>query len=572
LPELNLTVSRGWSWLTEPSPHLKDPKKRRDARLLATLLLSSFMLLMIIPLAQLLGVQWDDGETRLISVSVALVILISGYVLCRLGFLQLMYAVLFGGMMVVCVGTGIARGETGVANLYYCSLLVVCAALAVSNALALITAIVSTIGILYFGSQLPSSTDLLPSIQETLIFLWIVTPLTMLFTHYRTIAENERAKQLAISEERYRFISETISDYAFKSIYTPDGGTISEWMTEEAFERVSGYSFEEWKKRGRFFQVVPEDLPRVLSDIERLRVTGEGNATEYRITTRAGKVRWLMVSRRPVKDDTGKVTGFYGVAQDITEQKLIEAAKRDAATLQTAFEKEREMNETKNKMMMTISHEFRTPLAEIRVASDLLLNYYDRLTPEGRKEKLSAIQSRIAHLNGMLEDVQMIMTSANSSATIRYQPIDIDPLCAQAAQAIQQEYKETHQIIYRGTPGTIIRADISVLIRAVDSLLTNAVKYSPNGGEITLEVGVEDKDAVIRVRDHGIGIPDDEQSKVFQPFYRASNSDHIEGMGFGLTIVKDCADLHGGSVELESKPGEGSCFTLRLPLLKSEAR
>jgi PAS domain S-box-containing protein len=550
---------------------LKDPKKQGEARLLASLLLSSFMLLLIIPLMDLTGLVWIDRSTRVVAISLSYIVIIACYVICRLGFLSLSLGLLFGALTVIIVGAGVSRGIAGVTNLYYGTALVVCAMLLGSNAIAIATAILNSIGMFYFGSQLLVPAEAWNVIQEPLVFLWVLTPLTLLFSYYRGLAEKERARQLALSEERYRFISETISDYAFKSNFLPNGETVSEWMTEDAFERVSGYRFDEWKKRGRFFQVVPEDLPRVISDIERLRVTGEGNATEYRIITRAGKERWLMVSRRPVKDETGKATGFYGVAQDVTEQKLIETAKRDAATLQTAYEKEREMNETKNKMMMTISHEFRTPLAEIRVASDLLLNYYDRLTEAGRKEKLMAIQTRIAHLNMMLEDVQMIMTSANSSATLRYQPLDLDRLCAQIAQDSEQKYKETHNIVYKPTPETMIRADISVLIRALDSLLNNAVKYSPDGGEIVLELSTDDKDAVIRVCDHGIGIPPEDQPRVFEPFYRASNSEHIEGMGFGLTIVKDCADLHGGSVKLESTVGEGSSFTLRLPLLiKSE--
>jgi len=529
------------------------------------------MLLLIIPLMDLTGLVWIDRSTRVVAISLSYIVIIACYVICRLGFLSLSLGLLFGALTVIIVGAGVSRGIAGVTNLYYGTALVVCAMLLGSNAIAIATAILNSIGMFYFGSQLLVPAEAWNVIQEPLVFLWVLTPLTLLFSYYRGLAEKERARQLALSEERYRFISETISDYAFKSNFLPNGETVSEWMTEDAFERVSGYRFDEWKKRGRFFQVVPEDLPRVISDIERLRVTGEGNATEYRIITRAGKERWLMVSRRPVKDETGKATGFYGVAQDVTEQKLIETAKRDAATLQTAYEKEREMNETKNKMMMTISHEFRTPLAEIRVASDLLLNYYDRLTEAGRKEKLMAIQTRIAHLNMMLEDVQMIMTSANSSATLRYQPLDLDRLCAQIAQDSEQKYKETHNIVYKPTPETMIRADISVLIRALDSLLNNAVKYSPDGGEIVLELSTDDKDAVIRVCDHGIGIPPEDQPRVFEPFYRASNSEHIEGMGFGLTIVKDCADLHGGSVKLESTVGEGSSFTLRLPLLiKSE--
>jgi signal transduction histidine kinase len=110
-----------------------------------------------------------------------------------------------------------------------------------------------------------------------------------------------------------------------------------------------------------------------------------------------------------------------------------------------------------------------------------------------------------------------------------------------------------------------LTADEKLLNRIVRNLVMNAIKYSPDGGDIQVEVGEEADSAVVRVRDQGIGVAPEDQMLLFKPFFRASNSGSVEGTGMGLSIVKDCVKLHGGTISVESELGNGSTFIVRLP-------
>jgi signal transduction histidine kinase len=107
--------------------------------------------------------------------------------------------------------------------------------------------------------------------------------------------------------------------------------------------------------------------------------------------------------------------------------------------------------------------------------------------------------------------------------------------------------------------------DGKLLSHILTNLLSNAVKYSPNGGDIRLHLSSKDRDLIFEISDQGIGIPDADQSRLFEPFQRGSNVKRIEGTGLGLAVVKNCVVLHGGTIEFRSKEGEGTVFTVRLP-------
>jgi len=107
--------------------------------------------------------------------------------------------------------------------------------------------------------------------------------------------------------------------------------------------------------------------------------------------------------------------------------------------------------------------------------------------------------------------------------------------------------------------------DEKLLRHILVNLLTNALKYSPGGGEVRFEVRREEDDTVFRVRDHGIGIPPEEVGGLFESFHRASNVGDIPGTGLGLAIVKNAVDMHGGTIAVDSRPGEGTTFTVRVP-------
>ena len=112
--------------------------------------------------------------------------------------------------------------------------------------------------------------------------------------------------------------------------------------------------------------------------------------------------------------------------------------------------------------------------------------------------------------------------------------------------------------------------DPKLLRQIITNLLSNAIKYSPNGGKITLSLNCENNQVVFQVQDEGIGIPEEDQPKLFESFSRAGNVGTISGTGLGLSIVKKCVDLHGGEITVKSEVGVGTTFTVKLPLAKSQ--
>ena len=137
-------------------------------------------------------------------------------------------------------------------------------------------------------------------------------------------------------------------------------------------------------------------------------------------------------------------------------------------------------------------------------------------------------------------------------------------------QALERPLAEQQFVVVMNIDETVpqLQADPDALVRAVLNLLSNAMKYSGTSREIEVRLGLRRDNAVIRVRDHGFGLPEEEQSLIFDKFYRAPQPEgqSVPGTGLGLTLVKHVVEEHGGAVEVKSKPGEGSSFSIVLPL------
>ncbi len=214
-----------------------------------------------------------------------------------------------------------------------------------------------------------------------------------------------------------------------------------------------------------------------------------------------------------------------------------------------------------------ISHELRTPLAAILSSTDLLKHYRDRLTEERRTEHLDTIQMQVRALNHLLDNVVIIQQHENNQLVFHPEPQDLVRLCQGAAQASLQIVYEPPQILFDG-PDNLppIRFDEKLLRIALVNLLVNAIRFSADRLPVHLTVGTRSDQAIIEIRDSGIGIPPDEQAQVFDLFYRASNAQFQSGHGLGLAVVQRVIDLHGGAIHMDSVPGQGTTVTLSLPV------
>ncbi len=247
--------------------------------------------------------------------------------------------------------------------------------------------------------------------------------------------------------------------------------------------------------------------------------------------------------------------------RDITQSKQMERELRDALM------KERELSEFKTRFISRASHEFRTPLAMIATSSDLLKNYSERMSEVQRAERIDRIQTEIAHLTAMLDDLLNISKAQEVGPdSLQAKPFDLGALFDETVNDMRSGLGMRHifEVVRDEGPFDFV-GDRKLLRRALVNLISNALKYSEPGTRIGVQL-VHQNDAVeITVEDSGIGIPEADQQQLFEPFHRGGNVANITGTGLGLAIVKQVVDLHSGAILVESAEQRGSCFTITLP-------
>ena len=278
--------------------------------------------------------------------------------------------------------------------------------------------------------------------------------------------------------------------------------------------------------------------------------------------------QWLSSSGKPIFDQDGLFVGYRGNGSDITE--LMEAERKIAQQreLEGALAREREINGLQRQFVSMVSHEFRTPLAVIDGNAQRLLRRHVSVTPERATVALQKIRHSVARLTELMESV--LNASRLEEGRISYTPGPCNLL--EIIREIGDSYAEVYpdheiRMDIAGLPGKVI-ADPSLVRQVLSNLISNAVKYSSAGTTIWVS-GLRDHDedtAVIAIRDEGVGIPKAELGQLCSRFFRASTSTGVAGTGIGLHLVQHFVAMHGGRIDVDSVEGEGSTFTVHLPL------
>jgi signal transduction histidine kinase len=254
--------------------------------------------------------------------------------------------------------------------------------------------------------------------------------------------------------------------------------------------------------------------------------------------------------------------------------------------MREALEKEKQMRELKSRFVSMVSHEFRNPLSTILTSTELLTNHNHQLNEEKKTEYIHHIQNAVKHLNQLLNDVLLIGKAEIDKASVNPVPIDLENFCQDLVSEIQFKAGEEHKIIFTQqgcyllseediniaqnpqlltTKTRLPCLDEKLLWHILSNLLANAIKYSPQGGTVRFDLFCMQGEAIFRIQDEGIGIPETEQENLFNSFHRGSNVGNIPGSGLGLAIVKHYVDLHGGEITFASKVGVGTTFIVSLP-------
>jgi two-component system OmpR family sensor kinase len=256
------------------------------------------------------------------------------------------------------------------------------------------------------------------------------------------------------------------------------------------------------------------------------------------------------------------------------------AANRQTLAMQAAMLEERLAEEQRLTLLQRnfvsmASHEFRTPLAIIDGHTQRLISMRDRLTAEERAQRAFKIRSMVRRMTQLIDNLIGSARLIDGPIELYYHPgqVDLGSLLRDGCR-LQCELTPDAQILEPAetTPRLIVYGDSCLLSQLFSNLLSNAVKYSPEGGLIEATAAQEDAQIMVSIRDHGIGIPEADRGRVFERYYRGSNTSGIGGSGVGLSLVRSIVDLHKGAISLESTEGAGSRFTLRLPAASPESR
>ena len=276
----------------------------------------------------------------------------------------------------------------------------------------------------------------------------------------------------------------------------------------------------------------------------------------------------------------GYVFKPFEETQLITTIEIALSKHQKETVIMDALQKEKEMRELKSRFVSMVSHEFRNPLSTILNTTELLANHNQELTENKKEEYLYHIQNAVINLNQLLSDVLLVGKAEVHKTEFNPAPLDLEKFCKDLVTVIKLIATEQHEIIlkFQGCSiqnqqnsvstedNTLPKLDEKLLRHILTNLLSNAIKYSPHGGKICFDLFCLKGEAIFRIQDEGIGIPEIEQENLFNSFQRGSNVGQIPGHGLGLSIVKQYVELHQGEINLISKEGVGTTFIINIPL------
>jgi signal transduction histidine kinase len=239
-----------------------------------------------------------------------------------------------------------------------------------------------------------------------------------------------------------------------------------------------------------------------------------------------------------------------------------QALARSKTRAETALLRETEAKNQLRQFLSMVSHEFRTPLAIIDSSAQMLRIRVEKSDPGG-VARLDTIRSGVQRLLGLIDTCLADEQLDSGRIVLHEKSFDIGPMI-NVTLAHYRVASPTHRYLAQITSDLTVWGDPGLIALVLNNLVGNAVKYSPAGSDITVLTATDGADVAITVIDHGIGIPDDDLPHIFERFHRAANSKGIPGSGIGLHMVRQIVEMHGGTVSVQSRPGAGSRFTVRL--------
>jgi signal transduction histidine kinase len=285
-------------------------------------------------------------------------------------------------------------------------------------------------------------------------------------------------------------------------------------------------------------------------------------------------VRGVEVQGTQRHDEIGEmaraVVVFRNNAIDLAQNR--QALAQQAAMLQDKLAEEQRLTQLQRNFVSMASHEFRTPLAIIDGHAQRLISMRERLTAQELAQRARKVRNTVRRMTQLIDNLIGSARLIDGPIDLNYHPrrVDLALLLREVCQLQQELTPEARILDDVSTLPLCVYGDASLLNQVFGNLLSNAVKYSPEGGAVRVSAALNGAQIVIEIEDRGIGIPESDRHRVFERYYRGSNTSGIVGTGVGLYLVKTIVDLHHGGIALDSHEGEGSRFTVRLPRMDVE--
>ena len=379
----------------------------------------------------------------------------------------------------------------------------------------------------------------------------------------RLLEESRRAHaDVEASETRYRFLADAIPVQVWTA--RPDGALdyVSERTAASlglSVDRILGH---EWTAA-----LHPDDVDRARAKWTQCIAKGEAYEIEFRLWSAAhGAHRWHLSRATPQRDATGAIIRWFGTNTDIEEWKQAQAE------LERLTREALDADRAKGDFLAAMSHDLRTPLNAIGGYAQLIeLGVHGPVTEEQRHD-LARIQRAKNHLDGLVRDILEFAKLGSGRVELRRDLVAVQALLAFAAELIAPQLAEKQLTFDAGVvpPGLSVTGDEEKVRQILVNLLSNALKFTPAGGRISVGVAATVDAVTIDVTDTGIGIAEDQLTRIFEPFVQATRAPHApeRGVGLGLAISRRLAMAMGGALTVTSVVGQGSTFTLTLPRAK----
>jgi len=359
---------------------------------------------------------------------------------------------------------------------------------------------------------------------------------------------------------------------------------VAEWLTFEDYEVITAADGLDG------LQTALQHRPDfIICDITMPRLDGYGVLLELRSNPDTASIPFIFVTARAAHEDIRQGMSLGAddyITKPFTRLELLRAIEsrlqKKAAVeenygaeikqWQQAFEQEHEQRMLKARIIAMFTHDFRNPLSAILASIGLLRNYEERLSQERKHTHLNKIEGSVRQLLQMLDD--MLLVAQMEGGHLEYQPqsLNVAAFVEDIVEEFRIIYEDPEWLKFSTTLEIKCEIDPRLFRQIAGNLISNAIKYSPSDTDVTVLLMKTADTIELQVQDKGIGIPEEDLPRLFQPFQRASNVGTLKGTGLGLAIVRQAVALHGGDIVVESKIGVGTTVQVILPYTSSRRR